>query len=386
MSVRPSDLARLAATATALLALGAAPACTSKQADKPVEASTASDAEGMPLGTGPVARVNGVDIAREPFLRELKATLERYKRANHDVQPALRERLKDNIVGRMVDAEIIRQQAERLGVVPSAADIEAAWAQHKTRYGDEAAYRSFLEKSGTTEEDLRYQFKQNQTRERVFQKISATATVSEDTLRAYFEQNRERYVEPEQVRASHILVRVPPDATAEQKAEKRKKAEQVAREAKKKGADFAALAQKYSDDATASRGGDLSWFPRDRMVKPFEDAAFALEKGQISDVVETSFGFHVIQKVDHRAASARTFEELRDRIQGQVLARERNQAIRDALEKWKAEAKVEILVKGDPAVIASGAGVRPQAAPPGETRLEVKPVAPVTTQDAPAQR
>src|SRR5262245_26647604 len=73
----------------------------------------------LPPGTGPVANVNGVEIPREPFNKEYKVTIERYQRARHEVQPALRERLKDNIVRRLVDAELIRQQAEKLGVVIS---------------------------------------------------------------------------------------------------------------------------------------------------------------------------------------------------------------------------------------------------------------------------
>jgi|GEM_PF-294506 len=124
-------------------------------------------------------------------------------------------------------------------------------------------------------------------------------------LQAYFEANREKYATPE-VKARHILVKVDENAPEEQVAEARKKIENITRELEQ-GADFAELAKKYSDDkSNAENGGDLGWFGRGVMVKEFEDAAFALDIGKISDPVRTRYGFHLIKVEDKRV---RTFEQ-----------------------------------------------------------------------------
>lgn len=333
--------------------------------------------------TGAIAKVNGVEIPRAPYERELASTLERYQRARHDVRPGLKERLKDNIVRRMVDAEIIRQQAEKLNIKITDEELQQRWTEHRARYGDDASYKAFLEKAGTTEEELKDQFRHNLLRERVFASVSDAVKVSDEALKDYYEKNKERFDEAEQVRASHILLRVPANTPEADKKKRLAEAKALLKQAKAKGADFAALAQKHSEDPTKTRGGDLGWFARGRMVKPFEDAAFALKDGEVSDVVESSFGYHIIKRTGYRPGGTKTFEELRDRIERQVLSRERNEAIRNALQKWKDEAKVEIYEKGDPAIIAADRQPRIGQELENAPKIEAQPIPGPTTRDTP---
>jgi len=136
----------------------------------------------------------------------------------------------------------------------------------------------------------------------------------------YYQQNTQQYSTPEQVRASHILFKTEGKDEAAVKTE----AEAVLKEAKS-GADFAELAKKHSEDeASAKNGGDLDYFSRGRMVKEFEDVAFSLPPGQISDLVKSQFGFHIIKVVDKKAATTRPLEEVRQQIADQ-LAYERAQ-------------------------------------------------------------
>lgn len=325
---------------------------------KAMKAATSTSSANAPIelppGDGPVATVNGVAVPREPFNKEYKMTIERYQKARHEVQPALRERLKDNIVRRLVDAELIRQQAEKLGVAVPDKEREEQWAAHKKRYGSEEAFAAFLQRAGTTAEDVRSQFESNLLREKVFAKVSESIAVSPADSKDFFEKNQQRYDEPEQVQASHILIRVPQNASAEEKAQKKARAEEALKKAKGKGADFAALAKEYGEDPTKDRGGDLGYFTKGRMVKPFEDAVWPLKNGQISNVVETQFGFHVIKKVDHKKSRKKPFDEVKDQIQKSLEAKKRNESIRDALQKWKADAKIEIFVKGDEKVMSEG--------------------------------
>ncbi len=139
--------------------------------------------------------------------------------------------------------------------------------------------------------------------------------LSEDDLKEYYEDNIDMFTQEKEVKASHILFRVPPNATPEEQEKIKKKAESVL-EMAKKGEDFAKLAKEYSDDPSKENGGDLGYFKRGRMIKPFEDAAFSLKKGEISGLVKTSYGYHIIKVDDIKEKKVKQFDEVRAQIDG----------------------------------------------------------------------
>jgi peptidyl-prolyl cis-trans isomerase D len=144
--------------------------------------------------------------------------------------------------------------------------------------------------------------------------IKARTNVPEANVERAYNDDIAQYTTPEQVRASHILLKTEGKDDAAVKA----KAEEVLKQAKA-GADFAELARKYSeDDATAKNGGDLDYFPRGRMVNEFDQAVFALQPGQISDLVKTQFGYHIIKVVDKKPAKVSTFQDVRQQIVDQL--------------------------------------------------------------------
>ncbi|PYR91415.1 MAG: hypothetical protein DMF84_17410 [Acidobacteria bacterium] len=144
--------------------------------------------------------------------------------------------------------------------------------------------------------------------------MRAKATVTGQQIERSYNENIQQYSTPEQVRASHILLKT----ESKDDAAVKKQAEEILVKAKG-GADFAELAKKYSqDDSNASKGGDLDYFGRGRMVPEFDDAAFALQPGQISDLVKTKFGYHIIKLVDKKPASQRTLAEVRAQIEDQL--------------------------------------------------------------------
>src|SRR5216117_3714940 len=161
------------------------------------------------------------------------------------------------------------------------------------------------------------------------------AEVKDDDVAEYYALHKEdKFTEPEQVRARHILIKVAADAGADAKAAARKKAEELLAKVKA-GADFAALAKESSEDpGSAAKGGDLGLFLRGRMTPAFEEAAFALQAGGVSDVVETPFGFHVIKVEEHRPGGVKPLEAVHDEIadslkQQRSLALARKQAEED---------------------------------------------------------
>ena len=153
-------------------------------------------------------------------------------------------------------------------------------------------------------------------------KIAATTNVTDQDLQAYYDHNREEYRMPEQVKVSHILIKTPlpaPGAKEDEKAvaDARAKAEGVLKELKA-GGDFAKLAEKNSDDPSANNGGELGWIGRGRTVPEFEKAAFSLGKGQTSDLVKSSYGFHIIRVEDKQEAHLKTLAEVKSEIEVKV--------------------------------------------------------------------
>jgi peptidyl-prolyl cis-trans isomerase D len=151
-------------------------------------------------------------------------------------------------------------------------------------------------------------------------------TVTPQEIQQYYNDNITQYQTPEQVRASHILLKT----EGKNEADVRKLAEDVLKQAKAPGADFAALARKYSeDDGSKANGGDVDFFGRGRMVPEFETAAFAMQPGQISDLVKSQFGFHIIKVTDRKPAVTRSLDEVKAQIQDQLAAQKSDQQIND---------------------------------------------------------
>jgi len=149
--------------------------------------------------------------------------------------------------------------------------------------------------------------------------LKAGVSVPEDDLRKYYAENAARYTVAEERRASHILINAAKDAPAEQRSQAKAKAETLLAELRKNPASFAEVAKKNSNDtASAERGGDLDFFARGAMVKPFEQAAFAMKPGEISNVVETDFGYHIIRLDALRGGDKKPFEAVRADIEDEV--------------------------------------------------------------------
>ncbi len=154
-------------------------------------------------------------------------------------------------------------------------------------------------------------------------KVAANTTVTDQDLQTYYDQHREEFRVPEQVKVAHILIKTPlpaPGAKEDEKAiaDARVKAEDVLKQVKA-GGDFAKLAEKYSDDpGSAKNGGELGWIGRGRTVPEFEKAAFSLAKGQTSDLVKSSYGFHIIRVEDKQEAHLKTLAEVKSEIEAKV--------------------------------------------------------------------
>jgi len=165
--------------------------------------------------------------------------------------------------------------------------------------------------------------------------IKRSISLSEADLKDYYTQNAARLSGNEERRASHILINAAKDVPAAEREKARARAQELLAQARKAPAEFADLARKNSQDkGSAVGGGDLDFFPRGAMVKPFEDAAFALKKGDISDVVESDFGYHIIQLTDIKAPKQRSFEEVRPALEADLKTQQAQRKFAEAAEAF----------------------------------------------------
>jgi len=172
--------------------------------------------------------------------------------------------------------------------------------------------------------------------------VAQKVTIPEDEMKSYYDKNIDEFKTPEMVRARHILVKVTPSATEEDKKKAKEKAEEILGKIKN-GEDFIKLATDLSDDSGSKiKGGDLGFFSRGKMVKPFEDAAFSLKPGEVSGIVETQFGFHIIKVEEKKDPSVEPFDKVKDRINQKLLQERIKSKVTDFIENAMKEEKVEI--------------------------------------------
>jgi|GEM_PF-1175281 parvulin-like peptidyl-prolyl isomerase len=373
------------------LGLGAAvlSACVACESNKGTGGSTSGGGTASPAaggGDGPVAKVNGQDITRDTFNRQMERTRQRFAQAKREIPPALEVRLKENIIRKLVDDELINQKAKAEGVSLADTEVDAKLQEHKTRFGSPEAFKSFLERTGQSEADLREELKRTELRDRLFNKLAAVEEPAETEVKEFYEKNLERYKERESVNAIQVFWKSDPKDPADQRKKLEARAKQAATELKKKGVDFKAQIAKYSDATPSPNGGDMGWITRGRQVKDIEDAMFdpKVKAGDVVGPVATQFGYHIVKVVDRKAEKQKPLTEVAQSIQVAIKARKKSEKTRDTLASMKKDAKVEVLEPGvslepqplpAPGAVpmAPGAPIAPNGQPMGKP-IQLMPV------------
>jgi peptidyl-prolyl cis-trans isomerase C len=237
------------------------------------------------------------------------------------------EDLLDVATQRVIEQKLLSQEARRFGLKPNEDRVAQMMEAAKQQAGDEHTLALTLARGGSDLEQLEAMYRELELG-RVFiaRHIRPTIQVDDEEVEAFYSDHPELFVVEEQVSARHIVIAVEEDADSDTEQRARARAE-AALERVRAGEDFATLARELSEGPTASNGGDLGYFTRSMVVEPLAEAAFALEPGEVSEVVRTSFGFHVIKLEDLRSGSKVSF----DQAEGQVRAMLINQKTADAV-------------------------------------------------------
>lgn len=292
-----------------------------------------------------VATVNDVVITQAQFDLEMGRVQERFRQSGRSPgQPELaqiRQAVLDNLIAR----ELLYQESKKKGFKGNEEEVNGQLKALRARFPSEAEFQTGLTKMNITEADLRSQIEQDITiRQFINDTFVDKVTVSEAEIKAYYDNNPQFFTKPEQIRASHILIKVEPQADAMQKDRARKALKKVQQKLQT-GEDFGALAKEFSQGPSAPKDGDLGFFGRGQMVKPFEDKAFAMKTGEVSDIVETQFGYHLIKVTDKKPESTLTFVEVKERLGEHLKQQKVQQEIGAYVEKLRVDAKVETYQK-----------------------------------------
>ncbi|MBN2070107.1 MAG: peptidylprolyl isomerase [Candidatus Krumholzibacteriota bacterium] len=268
------------------------------------------------LNTGEVvAVVNGREINESEVATEQNMLMQQMAgRVDPSQMQMLAAGMKKQAFDNIVKRVLLREAADKEAIGFTEAEKTAKIESVKGNFPSEEAFQNQMKISGLTTELFEKEIEYTIKIEKLIDKM--TANVEKTTLkeaRSFYDSNIDQFKTPERVKASHILVKVEGTDTEEIKAEKKKKIDDLLVRVKG-GQDFADVASENSDCPSSKNGGDLGYFSRGQMVQPFEDTAFALEKGKISDVIETRFGYHIIKLMEKDPAGTTPFEDVGNEV------------------------------------------------------------------------
>ncbi len=295
--------------------------------------------------------VNGVDITEAELQKLVKPQLERMAQQSKQLPPAFAQTLEKQLRQQVLDGVIVRrmldEKVKEANIVITEEEVisqitEIAAAQRPPLSLEE--FRKKIAQYGQNFDKIKQQIQNGMTYQKVVEaQWAGKINITEEDAKKYYDESPTQFEVKEQVRASHILIK--PDITDpnndpnQAKAEAKVKIEGLLKQIQD-GADFAELAKANSACPSAAQGGDLKFFPRGKMAAPFEKAAFALEVGKVSDIVETQFGYHIIKVTDHKDAGTTSFEQAGDNIIKLLTRKKQSELDNNYIDSLKAEADI----------------------------------------------
>ncbi len=332
----------------ALVLFCTAAACRKNPAEQSAAAQTpAAQAETPPAPPKPMpaelpdvlARVNGQPVTKIDFDRLLK----NMEAGRGPIPTEQRDEVLRGALDQLITYSVLKQEAATRKFAVPDADVDAQVASMQKQFPTQAEFDKALSARSTTVEQLKADARVDMAINKMMEAEVAGAVAATDAdAKDFYDKNPDKFAQPESVRASHILI-LTKDADEAAKKAARAKIDGVLKRVKA-GEDFAALAKENSQDGSASQGGDLGFFPRGKMVPPFDQAAFALKPGEISDVVTTEFGYHIIKLTEKKAGSMVPFEEVKPRVVEYLSNQKKQQRVDGFIDEAKKRAKIEVLV------------------------------------------
>ena len=293
-----------------------------------------------------VARVNGKAVLGRDLEQRVRAELATIGNpAWKDLRDDYRTEVTSRSLGQLVGDELMYQKAVATGVVATPAEVQAEFDRVAKTYPSDAALNAELANRGLDRKALSRDLGKNLVIAKYIQdNITKKLGVTPAEIAAYYSSHPDEFKHPDLMRTSHILIGVTQGATPEQDKMARQRAEGLAERAKK-GEDFAKLAKEYSTDPSASQGGDLGLTQNGELAAEYEEAAAKLKVGEVSGVIKTSYGYHVIKLTDRKKAGTAPLEEIRTELTDFLKAQKEDEEVAKLVKTLQGQAKIEVLVK-----------------------------------------
>jgi peptidyl-prolyl cis-trans isomerase C len=287
-----------------------------------------------------IAVVNGTHLTRGDFEREMNKIMMQIMQRGRSLEGIDGVQLETEVLESMINRELLIQESRTESDRVTETEVNERFDELKADYpGDE--FKNALARSNMSEADVKSRIKEELVLKRYIDvEFARKVTVSDREMKDFYEQHRDLFKEPEQVRASHILIKVDEKATDQERTRAKQQLSEI-EERLKKGEDFAAVAREFSQCPSKANGGDLGYFRRGQMVKPFEDSAFSLKPGQVSPIVTTEFGYHLIKVIDKKPARMVALGDIKDELKDFLKDRKVRENIALHVEKLKKDSRIE---------------------------------------------
>lgn len=306
---------------------------------------TSFAAEAAKPNTGKVAEVNGTAINHEELDAELDSLRQRMLQQGKTLPNGQIEGIRRTLLDQLIDRRLLLLESKRKGISIDAHTIQSEMSKLINRFPNKKAFYDSLAASNTKEADLKRKIKEGmEIRKLIDLHIAPNISISESIAKQFYDQNPDLFTQNEQVRASHILIKLTPSADQAQKTKAKMVIEALQKQLKA-GADFATLARENSQGPSNTKGGDLGFFGRGQMVPPFETAAFQLAKGEYSGIVRTRFGYHLIKLTDKKPANVVPFDAIQPKIRKHLAQKLKEEKLRDHMGLLRKNAKIEIFLQ-----------------------------------------
>jgi peptidyl-prolyl cis-trans isomerase C len=292
-----------------------------------------------------VARVSGEAVTEKEVqeaINQLASRQQLDQQQMKEKDTLLFQQALDNVIATV----LLRNEARDMKLTPDKAKVDEVYQQIFKRFPSEEAFKKAIAAQGLDEAGLRKALEENLMVSLAIEQAARDVPVTaEADIQKFYDENPKYFEQPEQAHAAHILLRVPPNSTPEQKMEVQTRLEGIRADIENKKITFAEAATKYSDDkGSAQKGGDLGFFSRGRMVKPFEDAVFSSTAGTLTPIIETQFGYHLIEVIEIKPAGKMSLEEAKDKIKTYLESKTKQELVEKHVADLRAKTTVEVVM------------------------------------------
>ncbi|MCF7928269.1 MAG: peptidylprolyl isomerase [Spirochaetales bacterium] len=292
-----------------------------------------------------VAEVNGSPINLKTLTERAHLMELRLEREGREITEEDKASIRSEALNDLIRRELLYQKSQELEIEVDDQMINGQIAQLKDRFGSEEEFDKALEKQGINQDQMFTDFKHTLINQLVLeQEVMGDLEVTDQEAKQYFDDHPDVFTIPEQVRAQHILIEVADDADQQAVEDARSRIEQI-KQRVDNGEDFASLAKEVSEGPSSERGGDLGFFNRGQMDPAFEKAAFALPEGEVSDIVRTSFGFHLIKVTKHNEEQLTPFVNVLPSLKKYLLDEKRYKAQTEYVESLRNNAEIKVYIE-----------------------------------------